>query len=215
MRSTLVAALLLWPTLARGAEDRVDFARDVQPILRARCTRCHGAEQQRSQLRLDSRTGALRGGMSGAVVLPGDSRGSALFQRITGVLQPSMPFEGSPLPAEEIARIRAWIDAGAPGAVDAEPPDQRHWAYRKPVRPEPPAVANAAWIRNPIDRFVLARLEHEGLTPAPEADRETLIRRVSLDLVGLPPTLAEVDAFLADTTPDAYEIGRASCRERV
>jgi len=205
MRSTLVAAFLLWPTLARGADDHLDFARDVQPILRARCTRCHGAEQQRSQLRLDSRTGALRGGMSGAVVLPGDSRGSALFQRITGVLQPSMPFEGSPLPGEEIARIQAWIEAGAPGAVDAEPPDKRHWAYRKPVRPEPPAVANAAWIRSPIDRFVLARLEREGLTPAPEADRETLIRRVSLDLVGLPPTLAEVDAFLADTSPDAYE----------
>ena len=205
MRSMLVAALLLWPALARGAEDRLDFARDVQPILRARCTRCHGAEQQRSQLRLDSRTGALRGGMSGAVVLPGDSRGSALFQRITGVLQPSMPFEGSPLPAEEIARIQAWIDAGAPGAVDVEPADKRHWAYRKPVRPEPPAVADTAWIRNPIDRFVLARLEREGLTPAPEANRETLIRRVSLDLVGLPPTLAEVDAFLADASPDAYE----------
>jgi hypothetical protein len=205
MRSTLVAALLLWPALARGAENRPDFARDVQPILRARCTRCHGAEQQRSQLRLDSRTGALRGGLSGAVVLPGDSRGSALFQRITGVLQPSMPFEGPPLPAEEIARIQAWIDAGAPGAADAEPPDKRHWAYRKPVRVEPPAVANAAWIRNPIDRFVLARLEREGLAPAPEADRETLIRRVSLDLIGLPPTLAEVDAFRADTSPDAYE----------
>jgi hypothetical protein len=205
MRSTLVAALLLWPALARGAENRLDFARDVQPILRARCTRCHGAEQQRSQLRLDSRTGALRGGMSGAVVLPGDSRGSALFQRITGVLQPSMPFEGPPLPAEEIARIQAWIDAGAPGAKGAEPPDKRHWAYRKPVRPEPPSVANVAWIRNPIDRFVLARLEREGLAPAPEADRETLIRRVSLDLVGLPPTLAEVDAFLADTDPDAYD----------
>jgi hypothetical protein len=205
MRSTLVVAFLLWPALARGAEDRVDIARDVQPILQARCTRCHGAEQQRSQLRLDSRTGALRGGVSGTVVLPGDSRGSALFQRITGVLQPSMPFEGSPLPPEEIARIQAWIDAGAPGAVEAEPPDKRHWAYRKPVRPEPPALANAAWIRNPIDRFVLARLEREGLAPAPEANRETLIRRVSLDLVGLPPTLAEVDAFLADTGPDAYE----------
>lgn len=205
MRSTLVAAFLLWPALARGAETPVDFKRDVQPIFQARCTRCHGAEQQRSQLRLDSRTGALRGGMSGAVVRPGDSRGSALFQRITGLLQPSMPFEGSPLPAEEIARIQAWIEAGAPGAVDTEPPDKRHWAYRKPVRPEPPAVANAAWIRNPIDRFVLARLEREGLTPAPEADRDTLIRRVSLDLVGLPPTLAEVDAFLADTRPDAYE----------
>jgi hypothetical protein len=122
MRKTLVAAFLLWPALARGASDRVDWKRDVQPIFQARCTRCHGAEQQRSQLRLDSRTGALRGGMSGAVVLPGDSRGSALVQRITGALQPRMPFEGSPLPAEEIARIQAWIDAGAPGAVDVEPP---------------------------------------------------------------------------------------------
>jgi hypothetical protein len=206
MRNVLVAAVLLsWPALARGAPDRVDFKRDVQPILQARCTRCHGAEQQRSQLRLDSRTGALRGGMSGAVVIPGDSRGSALVQRITGVLQPRMPFEGSPLPPEEIARIEAWIDAGAPGAVDVEAPDKRHWAYRKPSRPEPPAVANAAWIRNPIDRFVLARLEREGMAPAPEATRETLIRRLSLDLVGLPPTLAEVDAYLADTSPDAYE----------
>ena len=205
MRSTLVAAFLLWPALARGAPNRADWKRDVQPIFQARCTRCHGADQQRSQLRLDSRTGALRGGLSGTVVIPGDSRGSALFQRITGVLQPRMPFEGSPLPAEEIARIQAWIDAGAPGAVDTEPPDKRHWAYRKPVRPEPPVVANAIWIRNPIDRFVLARLEREGLAPAPEADRETLIRRVSLDLTGLPPTLAEVDAFLADTSADAYE----------
>jgi cytochrome c553 len=205
MRSILVAAVFLWPALVRGAPDRASFKRDVQPIFQARCTRCHGAEQQRSQLRLDSRTGALRGGMSGAVVLPGDSRGSALFQRITGVLQPSMPFEGPPLPPEEIARIQAWIDAGAPGAVDAEPPDKRHWAYRKPVRPEPPVVANAAWIRNGIDRFVLARLEREGMTPAPEANKEALIRRLSLDLVGLPPTLAEVDAFLADTSPDAYE----------
>jgi uncharacterized protein DUF1553/uncharacterized protein DUF1549/cytochrome c len=205
MHSMLVAAVLLGPALARGAPDRADFKRDVQPIFQARCTRCHGADQQRSQLRLDSRTGALRGGMSGAVVLPGDSRGSALFQRITGVLQPRMPFEGSPLPADEIARIQAWIDAGAPGAADAEPPDKRHWAYRKPVRPEPPEVADGAWIRNPIDRFVLARLEREGLAPAPEASRETLIRRVSLDLVGLPPTLEEVDAFLADESPDAYE----------
>src|SRR6202008_4511000 len=167
MRSTFVAAFLLWPALARGAPDRADWKHDVQPILKARCTRCHGAEQQRSQLRLDSRTGVLRGGMSGAVVLPGNSRGSALVQRITGVLQPSMPFEGPALPAEEIARVQAWIDAGAPGAVDVEPGDERHWAYVKPGPPEPPAVANAAWIRNPIDRFVLARLRREGLAPAP------------------------------------------------
>ncbi|HEY8149820.1 MAG TPA: DUF1549 domain-containing protein, partial [Vicinamibacteria bacterium] len=205
--STATTAFILLPALAWAAGGAVplDFSKDVQPIFQARCTRCHGAEQKRSQLRLDSRTGVLRGGLSGKVVIPGDSGGSALYQRITGALQPSMPFESPPLAAEEIARIQAWIDGGAPGPADAEPPDKRHWAYRKPVRPDLPAVANAAWIRNPIDRFVLARLEREGLTPAPEANRETLIRRVSLDLVGLPPTLAEVDAFLADSSPDAYE----------
>ena len=198
-------ALFLCPALVQAAEERVDFARDVQPIFRARCTRCHGADQQRSHLRLDSKTGALRGGLSGTVVIPGNSSGSALLQRISGLLQPRMPFEDTPLPEAEIARIKSWIDAGAPGAADVEPEKKGHWAYTKPVRPEPPSVANAAWVRNPIDRFVLARLEREGLTPAPEANRETLIRRVSLDLVGLPPTLAEIDAFLADPSPDAYE----------
>jgi hypothetical protein len=205
MRWKLAALVLLCPALARGAETRVDFARDVLPIFRARCVRCHGAGQQRSHLRLDSRTGALRGGLSGTVVVPGNSKGSALVQRITGLLQPGMPFEEPPLPADEIARITAWIDAGAPGAADIEPEKKTHWAYTKPVRSDPPAVKDTGWIRNPIDRFVLARLEREGLTPAPVASRETLIRRLSLDLVGLPPTLSEVDAFLADTAPDAYE----------
>jgi hypothetical protein len=183
-----------------------DFARDIEPIFRNRCTRCHGAELQKSQLRLDSRSAALRGGLSGKVILPGASGESLLLKRLLGTIEPRMPFEGPALPASEIARIQAWIDAGAPGPEEAaETRETKHWAYVKPVRPEPPAVQGSAWVRRPIDRFVLARLEREGLSPSPEAAKETLIRRLSLDLIGLPPTLPEVDAFLADDSPLAYE----------
>jgi Protein of unknown function (DUF1553)/Protein of unknown function (DUF1549)/Planctomycete cytochrome C len=183
-----------------------DFLKDIKPIFESRCTRCHGPALQRNQLRLDSRTGALRGGVSGKVVVPGRSADSIMIQRLLGLIQPRMPFEGPPLPASDIARLREWIDAGAPGPADTEPPKEtKHWAYLKPVRPEPPGVKDKAWVRNPVDAFVLARLEKEGLPPSPEATRETLIRRLSLDLIGLPPTLAEIDAYLADTSPDAYE----------
>ena len=194
------------PVAMAGSKSGPDFARDVQPIFQNRCVRCHGAELQKSQLRLDSRTGALRGGLSGKVVVPGRSADSLLVQRLVGAIKPRMPFEGPPLPAAEVARIRAWIDAGAPGPVEAaEAREKKHWAYVKPQRPELPSVRNAAWVRNPIDAFVLARLETEGIAPSAEASKETLIRRVSLDLVGLPPTLAEVDAFLADGSKDAYD----------
>ena len=183
-----------------------DFTKDIQPIFRNRCVRCHGVDLQKSQLRLDSRPGALRGGLSGQVVIPGRSEDSPLVKRLLGALKPRMPFEGPPLSASEIARIRAWIDAGAPGPAEAaEEKQKKHWAYVKPARPEPPPVNGMPWVRNPIDRFVLARLEQEGLTPSAEAGKETLIRRLSLDLVGLPPTLEEVDAFLADASPTAYE----------
>ncbi len=186
----------------------VDFNRDVAPIFRASCVACHGPDAQQSQLRLDALAAVLKGGHSGKVVIPGNSKDSPLVRRLAGLDQPSMPFKGSPLPPEKIALIRAWIDQGArssetAGASQATP--GRHWAYVKPVQPEVPKVKNAAWVRNPIDNFVLARLEQEGLSPSPEADKETLIRRVSLDLTGLPPTIEEVDAFLADKSPNAYE----------
>src|SRR4029079_6807512 len=114
----------------------------------------------------------------------------------------------------QVALLRSWIAQGAgwpddgPTTAAAAPPEEdlpQHWAYRRPIRPTPPAVAQKAWVRNPIDQFVAARLEKEGLEPSPEASKEALIRRVSLDLVGLPPTPAEIDAFVADTGPDAYE----------
>ena len=196
------------PVVAAAASGKViDYARDVAPVLRDNCVTCHGPSQQQSQLRLDSRTLALRGGLSGKVIVPGRSSESLLVRRLRGQVTPRMPFQKDALRADEIAVLQAWIDAGAPGPDDA-PSDVKvatHWSYLKPVRPAVPAVADAGWVKNPIDAFVLARLQKDGLAPSAEADRETLLRRVSLDLIGLPPTLLEIDAFVADQSPDAYE----------
>jgi Protein of unknown function (DUF1553)/Protein of unknown function (DUF1549)/Planctomycete cytochrome C len=181
-----------------------DFESEIRPIFEQHCVGCHGPKKQESLLRLDGRR-VLVGGMSGEVVVPGRSGESLLVQHLTGASRPRMPFEKPPLDAALVARIAAWIDAGARGLDEAEPePKATHWAYVKPLRPKPPAVRDAAWVRSPIDAFVLARLESEGLSPSPEAARETLVRRLSLDLVGLPPTPREVDAFLTDSSPGAY-----------
>jgi cytochrome c553 len=186
-----------------------DFERDVAPILAARCVSCHGPEEQESFLRLDSYAEARKGGLSGSVIVPGNGPGSLIVQHLTGEARPRMPDAKPPLPSDEIALITAWIDAGAPGpggaAQAAGAPQPRHWAYGPPVRPPAPPVRDLDWVRSPIDAFVLARLEAEGLAPSAEADRETLIRRLSLDLVGLPPTPKEIDAFLADGSAGAYE----------
>jgi len=189
----------------------------AQAILTAKCVRCHGPEKQKSGLRLDTRSAALEGGVDGPAIIPGNSAKSDMVRRVLGETKPRMPYREPPLEAAEIAAIRAWIDAGAPGPAPAkteatvaapakaEATAQKHWAYVKPVRPDVPAVKRKEWLKTPIDAFVLARLEHEGLEPSPEASRETLLRRVTLDLTGLPPTPAEIDAFLADTGADAYE----------
>ncbi len=185
------------------------FAQEIRPILAARCYACHGPDVQQNGLRLDSLAAALKGSENGKVIVPGDSAHSRLVRRLMARERPQMPYGGPPLSDKQIALIRKWIDAGAPGPDSAEPvataKPLKHWAYIKPVRPPLPQVKNAAWCRNPIDYFVLARLEKEGLHPSPPADKETLLRRVSLDLIGLPPTLDEVDAFLADKSPNAYE----------
>ncbi len=183
----------------------VGFVKDIQPIFEIRCTRCHGGDEQKSQLRLDSYSAAMRGGVSGKVIMPGQSGESLLVQHIQGTLEPRMPFERPALPADEIAEIVAWIDGGASGPSEDEVAQKTHWAYVKPKRPAIPTVTNSSWPKDPIDQFVLARLEKEGLPPSPEASKEVLLRRVTLDLIGLPPTLAEMDAFLADNSPDAYE----------
>jgi mono/diheme cytochrome c family protein len=193
------------PALSRP----VDFAHEVFPILEARCFECHGPDKQKAGLRLDAKASFLKGGKSGLPILAGEAAASLLFQRVsTTDTDDMMPPKGERLTAEQVALIRAWIDQGASwpdgvGAASAEV--KHHWAYVPPWRPEPPAVKLRNWPRNDLDRFILARLEQEGLRPAPEADRATLIRRVSLDLTGLPPSPAEVDAFREDRRPDAYE----------
>ena len=191
-----------------GKESPV-FTSQVRPILAARCYSCHGPDVQQNGLRLDSLSAILKGSDSGKVVVPGKADSSRLVRRLMAQERPQMPYGGPALGASEIAVIRQWIDAGAPGPDSSTPiasgKPPKHWAYVKPVRPNVPQVKDAAWCRNPIDNFVLAKLETEGLKPSAEASKRTLIRRVYLDLIGLPPTPQDVDAFLADNSPDAYE----------
>ena len=197
--------------LPPAATREVDFARDVAPLLERSCLRCHGAKKHQAGLSLHDEAKAMAGGDSGPVIVPGDSAESLLIQAVARVDEGSaMPPDGSgdPLTAEEVGVLRAWIDAGAKWAgatKPAQPDAPDHWSFIPPKPPAIPAVAHAGAARNPIDAFVLARLDQEGLEPSPEADRRTLIRRLSLDLVGLPPTPEEVDAFLADDRADAYE----------
>lgn len=188
----------------------VDFTRDIQPILAAHCIACHGPQKQKGGLRLHSAGPALEGGDSGPSFEPGNSEESLLIEKVAGLDEAGvMPPKGDRLTSEEIGKLRAWIDQGArwpDGLVLAtEPPVPKHWSFQAPVRPDPPRVEHRAWARNEIDRFVLAKLEAEGVLPAPEAQRSTLIRRLSIDLLGLPPTPDEVASFLADTRPDHYE----------
>jgi hypothetical protein len=188
---------------------RVDFAAEIAPILGKRCFSCHSGAKPESDFLLTSREAALRGGKTKIpAIVPGDAERSRLIQLVSGkVANLVMPPKGKPLSAGEIDALRRWIDAGAPWADpnESSPREHWHWAYRAPKRENPPAVRDAAWGRSPIDAFVLARLEQEGLAPSPEAARETLARRASLDIVGLPPTVEELDAFLADPSPAAYE----------
>ena len=189
--------------LAQHAPPRVDFVRDIQPILVASCQGCHGAKAQMGQLRLDAKAPASR------TFKAGNAAESHLYQRVAGTSdQARMPMGGKPLPADQIAVIKRWIDEGADwpdavGTIDAG--IQKHWAFVAPLKAPLPKVQNTAWANGAIDRFVLAKLDAEGLAPAPEADRTTLLRRLHLDITGLPPTPAEVDAFVADKSPRAYE----------
>ncbi len=190
-----VAVLLFLCAVPASAE--VHFNRDVRPILSDRCYACHGPDRnnRKGNLRLDTEAD------SRAAIVPGDAAASKLFKRITSTSKslrmPPAYLGHEPLKDSEIATVRQWITEGAKY--------ENHWSFIPPVRPTAPAVKNESWVRNPIDRFILSRLEREGLKPSPEADRRTLIRRLTLDLTGLPPTPAEVDAFLADSSPNAYE----------
>ena len=202
-RCAILAGLLFLEGSARAAETPapapVDFNRDVRPILSGNCFACHGPDEtkRKAGLRLDKRDAAIRPAKSGATpIVPGKPEESELVERIitddADLVMPP-PASNKTLKPREKETLRRWLAEGAEY--------KEHWAFRRPVRPEVPPARG----RNEIDAFVRARLEREGLSPAPEADRATLIRRLSLDLIGLPPTIAEVDAFLADTRPDAYE----------
>jgi hypothetical protein len=186
----------------------VDFVRDIQPIFRDACISCHGEKKQKGQLRLDSKISALQGGVGGKTLVPGNSRESRLY---TILLEPAaedrMPQKADPLPREKLDLIRNWIDQGAswPDAASVAVGAEKHWSTLKPLRRDPPRPANASWVRNEIDAFIAQGQEARGLRPRPEAPKEALLRRVSIDLVGLPPSPEEAQAFLSDASPDAYE----------
>jgi hypothetical protein len=186
---------------ALGRESAVDFARDVQPILASKCIRCHGPETQEAGLRLDDRAAAISELESGAhAVVPRGADESELLRRVTADESERMPPEEPPLSESQVAMLRQWIADGA------EWPD--HWAYQPLKKTEPPKFDEEpleAWCRTQIDRFVLAQMERRSLSPSAEADRRTLLRRVYFDVIGLPPSPQEVEAFLKDESPDAYE----------
>ncbi len=206
MRSSFLLAVLALPPASLAAASPVDYGRDVQPLLRERCVACHGPLKQKGGLRLDAGSLVRRGGKHGPAVVPGQSAASRLIARVADPDEAArMPPEGAALTAAQVDLLRAWIDAGAASPADEKPePDPRdHWAFRLPRRPPLPAAG--ASCRNPIDNFLAAgRAKHE-VVPTSPADKATLLRRVYLDLVGLPPTREELHAFLADSSADAYE----------
>jgi hypothetical protein len=218
MRAIVAATtvlILLVPSL-RAAEP-VDYLRDVKPLLTGRCYACHGALQQKGALRLDTAKFVREGGNSGPVVVPGKSADSLLVAHVTasGGKRRMPPADlGEALSEKQVALLRSWIDQGANGPVDEKPEadPKDHWSFRAPVRPavppfsrDPRGSAGQDRVRNPIDAFLAVGREKHGLTPQPAAERATLLRRVTLDLTGLPPTPETLAAFLADSSPDAYE----------
>ncbi len=190
------------PAFARSPP--VDFARDVQPILAAKCLGCHGLDAKLGGLDLRSRAGALKGGTHGPALVPGKAGASRMLQMILGVQSPKMPPVGSLKPAE-VVTLRKWIDAGARYDADIlSGAKQVWWSFKAPTLPAVPALKNA-WVRNPIDAFVLDGLRKSSLAPNSPASRTVLIRRAYMDLVGLPPNPQEVRAFCADSSPKAWE----------
>jgi mono/diheme cytochrome c family protein len=203
MRPALVIALALTVAAPLPADDPPDkvAARDAVALLQRACFECHGPNKQRGELRLDTRAAALAGGETGAAIVPGKTDKGELLRRVAlpAGAEGAMPPRGDRLTARQVQLLRNWITQGA----DWPATGGKHWAYVAPRKPESPKTKYP--ITNPIDAFIFARLEKEGLKPAPEAPREILIRRLSLDLTGLPPTPAEVDAFVNDQAKDAYE----------
>ena len=204
----LLLPLLLLLAAPRAHAAPADYDRDIKPLLQQRCYTCHSRLKQKGDLRLDAGTLIHRGGKHGPVVTPGKSTSSPLLQRVLATDEAErMPPEGKPLTPEQIDLLKSWIDAGVrfPAAETIPPIPAEHWAFQLVRRPAVPAVKNTAWPRNPVDSFVLAKLEARGWSPSPAALPRDLLRRLHLDLTGLPPTPAEQDAFAADPTPAALD----------
>src|SRR5688572_20860708 len=199
LSSLFVTLLVCAPASAQAP---ADYTRDIQPILSDACYHCHGPDENTREagLRLDTKEGAFRLKKGKAVIVPGDAARSELVRKITATdPDDRMPPSDSnrKLTPRQIELLKQWVAQGANWG--------EHWAFIPPKRPPVSQVGNKSWPKNDIDHFILARLDKERLKPSPEAARHTLIRRVALDLTGLPPTPAEVDAFVADASPDAYE----------
>jgi hypothetical protein len=210
MKLLISLAIMSGVGLGQGtaADDRIDYTRQIKPVLRARCYACHGILKQKGGLRLDTAALALKGSESQAVIVPGDPDASALIERISATEESErMPPEGEPLEPSEVAAVRAWIAQGAsaPGDEQPERDPRDHWAFKTPTRPAVPKVANTPWVNNPIDAFIAREYEERGLRPQPPAERRVWLRRVSLDLTGLPPTPEELDAFVADDSAGAFD----------
>jgi mono/diheme cytochrome c family protein len=215
----VLAVFWLWGEPTGSSAQSEELAQRAVGLLQARCLQCHGAGAA-SGLDLRTRAGALKGGTRGAALLPGKAAQSLLYQFVSGKQPPRMPLGGE-LSGEELALLEQWIDAGAAWSESAGTPEvaptglykgrpisdeeRGYWAFRPPVRPPVPAVKQQAWVKNPLDAFILAKLEAQGLQPAAPADKRALLRRVTFDLTGLPPTPEEMNNFLADAASDAYE----------
>ena len=207
-RLVLLVSLVVISFASVARSQEIDYLRQIKPLLAERCFACHGALKQNAGLRVDTAALAIKGGKHGPAIKPGDPAGSELIARISSNDDlDRMPPEGEPLKPAQVAAIRAWIAGGAKAPVDEQPErDARdHWAFKPPVKPAQPKVADTAWSHGAIDAFIAQLHASRGLTPQPLADKRTWLRRVTLDLAGLPPTREEFEAFLADDSPDAFE----------
>ncbi len=207
MSRLLALFVALLPSAMSIADEPVDYHREVKPILQARCYACHGPLKQESALRVDTAAAMRGGGDSDAALVPGKSAASLLIERVTAAdADERMPAEGEALTAAEIAILRRWIDQGAVAANDRPAPSPKdHWAFQPPMRPPIPSFKNHKAASHPIDAFLFAKLENAGLTALPPADRHTLLRRVYLDLIGLPPNRKQQQAFLDDPSASAFQ----------
>ena len=207
IRLFLISSAVLWHAVIVSAAP-IDYVRDIRPILKERCFACHGALKQEAELRLDTAALINKGGSSGAAISPGDVSNSLLIARVSAADEADrMPPEGMPLTPQQIVRLTEWINQGAEAPRDEVPEEdpRKHWAFQPLTRPDVPEMNKVDSTQNEIDVFINIEQEKHGLKPVPAAEKHVLLRRVYLDLIGLPPTHDELLNFLADDSPDAYE----------